>query len=35
MSLSSPALVQGVLELLGRVLQGSAARFLEDGTLPD
>jgi hypothetical protein len=24
-----------ILELLGRVPQGSTARFLDDGTLPD
>ena len=30
-----PLLWLKVLELLGRVPQGSTARFLEDGTLPD
>ena len=30
-----PLLWIKVLELLGRVPQGSTARFLEDGTLPD
>jgi hypothetical protein len=30
-----PLLWLRVLELLGRVPQGSTARFLEDGTLPD
>jgi hypothetical protein len=30
-----PLLWLQVLELLGRVPQGSTARFLEDGTLPD
>jgi hypothetical protein len=30
-----PLLWLKILELLGRVPQGSTARFLEDGTLPD
>jgi hypothetical protein len=30
-----PLLWLKVLELLGRVPEGSTARFLEDGTLPD
>jgi hypothetical protein len=30
-----PLLWLKVLELLGRVFEGSTARFLEDGTLPD
>jgi hypothetical protein len=30
-----PLLWLKVLELLGRVPQGSTARFLDDGTLPD
>jgi hypothetical protein len=30
-----PLLWLEILELLGRVPQGSTARFLEDGTLPD
>jgi hypothetical protein len=30
-----PAALVKVLELLGRVPEGSTARFLEDGTLPD
>ena len=30
-----PLLWLRILELLGRVPQGSTARFLEDGTLPD
>jgi hypothetical protein len=30
-----PLLWLQVLELLGRVPEGSTARFLEDGTVPD